>query len=215
MKEFWEHLGALPAEVPVVLVEGFLLFHDPPQFDRIDVMMFVDTDETVARERRKARSRTRWSDSYWDDTIWPNYLLYNEDILAGKFPFIHRVDGNREKQQVLDYTKKLLFHEGLWEGEKDQMTGTWESDTKGIYYIRQIQEKIVWVGISRDFGSTWCRVASGSIVEDTVILEWTDMPKGSKRLHLTGKLELKWHKSESLLTRVDSSQYPAKQWKRL
>jgi len=47
-------------------------------------------------------------EAYWDLHIWPNHLKNSELILAGKYEFIHRVDGNMPQEEVYSSVLKIL-----------------------------------------------------------------------------------------------------------
>ena len=59
------------------------------------------------------------------------------------------------------------------------LTGVWNSDDGGIYYIRQIGTKIWWYGELDPHAPDWSNVMHGAISGNTINAEWTDVPKGS------------------------------------
>ncbi|KAJ3360329.1 ribosylnicotinamide kinase [Allomyces javanicus] len=74
----------------LVLIDGFLLFHDATAVEDADACVFVATGYATCHQRRKARAGYNCSDgvfwadppSYFDDLVWPAYLKYNQRVLA-------------------------------------------------------------------------------------------------------------------------------------
>ncbi len=78
------------------------------------------------------------------------------------------------------------------------LTGTWSADDRGLYYIRQLNDIVWWVGMStespmglHDFrkGITYTNVFRGRLTGDTIVGDWADVPHGSN--HLNGTLTLR------------------------
>lgn len=59
------------------------------------------------------------------------------------------------------------------------LTGVWNCDDGGKYYIRQHENTIWWYGEPSDSPGQWSNVAKGTISGSTINLDWTDVPKGS------------------------------------
>jgi len=66
------------------------------------------------------------------------------------------------------------------------LTGVWNCDDGGKYYIRQIGNEVFWYGEKAPTGPQWSNIAFGVKVGDTIILKWVDVPKGA----IMGKGEL-------------------------
>ncbi len=63
----------------------------------------------------------------------------------------------------------------------DNLTGRWYADDGGYYYVRQINNSIIWFG-ERNFSSgnpSWSNIAFGSRFGNTLWLDWVDVPKGN------------------------------------
>jgi hypothetical protein len=68
-----------------------------------------------------------------------------------------------------------------------RLTGVWRSGDGGIYYIRQVGERIVWQGQSdagapsdQEPGRTWSNVAQGTVdATGLITLDWADVPRGN------------------------------------
>ncbi|TAN44633.1 MAG: hypothetical protein EPN22_05985 [Nitrospirae bacterium] len=58
------------------------------------------------------------------------------------------------------------------------LTGVWRSDDGGLYYIRQIGNKVWWFGESSANSPAWSNAAYGEIIGNELRLQWADVPKG-------------------------------------
>lgn len=58
------------------------------------------------------------------------------------------------------------------------LTGVWKSQDQGNYYVRQLGNDIIWVGMSPDQGQTWTNAFVGKINGDTITGNWADVPRG-------------------------------------
>lgn len=58
------------------------------------------------------------------------------------------------------------------------LTGIWDCNDGGTYYIRQSGDTIWWFGEPSDQPAGWSNDARGTIVSDTIDLDWSDVPKG-------------------------------------
>jgi hypothetical protein len=61
------------------------------------------------------------------------------------------------------------------------MTGAWNCNDGGVYFIRQVGSQIWWYGQSSDGGQTWSNVFQGTITGSKIVGNWADVPKGSIR----------------------------------
>ena len=68
---------------------------------------------------------------------------------------------------------------------KVELTGAWLGNDDGVYYIRQIGNKVWWNGMSGQggpadyLGRDWNNVAAGELNKDlTIDLDWADVPRG-------------------------------------
>ena len=67
-----------------------------------------------------------------------------------------------------------------------ELTGAWQGDDTGIYYIRQVGECVWWFGTElkdiepRVTGQPgFANLASGRVDATEVVLEWADVPMGN------------------------------------
>lgn len=66
--------------------------------------------------------------------------------------------------------------------ESGGLTGVWEADDDGIYYMRQTGDgRLWWFGtdVGRTTGNAFANVAVGQIDGDVIQLEWADVPYGT------------------------------------
>ena len=62
---------------------------------------------------------------------------------------------------------------------KHDLTGVWNCDDTGTYYLKQIDNDLYWYGESDPVTPSWSNVAHGTISGNTLNLEWEDVPKGN------------------------------------
>jgi hypothetical protein len=61
------------------------------------------------------------------------------------------------------------------------MTGVYDANDGGTYYIRQLGNTVWWVGMSGDGGQLFSNVFKGTKTGNSIVGEWADVPKGSVR----------------------------------
>jgi hypothetical protein len=59
------------------------------------------------------------------------------------------------------------------------LTGVWNCDDGGMYYIRQLGTTIWWYGEHDPIAPDWSNVMRGTVIGSTINADWTDVPKGS------------------------------------
>jgi len=59
------------------------------------------------------------------------------------------------------------------------LTGVWNCDDGGIYYLRQLGTTVWWYGEQSPSNPTWSNVMRGSISGSIINAEWSDVPMGS------------------------------------
>src|ERR1051325_10678132 len=64
------------------------------------------------------------------------------------------------------------------QGQKP-ITGYYEADDGGAYYIRQVANKIYWFG--EDPNGSYANVLSGDIAGNKITAHWVDVPKGKTK----------------------------------
>jgi hypothetical protein len=66
---------------------------------------------------------------------------------------------------------------------QNYLTGTWKGQdlllrNQGIYYVRQLGNDIMWIGMSPDDGKTWTNAFVGKINGDIISGKWFAVPRG-------------------------------------
>lgn len=87
------------------------------------------------------------------------------------------------------------------------LTGTWQADDGGTYYLRNIVNDLRQLGISgNDDGSTFSNVLKGRIHEDnnTITAVWADIPRGTNAYNGTLTLSID---SDSILNKINETGY--------
>lgn len=59
------------------------------------------------------------------------------------------------------------------------LTGVWNCDDGGIYYVRQLGTTVWWYGELDPNAPNWSNVMRGSISSNMINADWADVPKGS------------------------------------
>ncbi len=59
------------------------------------------------------------------------------------------------------------------------LTGVWNCDDGGIYYVRQLGATVWWYGELDPNTPNWSNVMKGSISGNMINADWSDVPKGS------------------------------------
>jgi hypothetical protein len=90
--------------------------------------------------------------------------------------------------------------------ESGGLTGVWEADDNGIYYLRETSDgRLWWFGtdVGRSTGNTFSNVAVGQIDGDVIRLEWADVPYGTWLNR--GKLILQLSADGHTLTKIEAT----------
>lgn len=67
---------------------------------------------------------------------------------------------------------------GVWATEPVDLTGVWNAEGGGTYYLRQIGKEVWWYGEESVSEPGWANVAHGSLAKGELHLRWVDVPKG-------------------------------------
>ena len=59
------------------------------------------------------------------------------------------------------------------------LTGTWQGNDGGTYYLRQVGETLYWYGESAPNHPNWSNVLRGRIHGNRITAQWADVPKGN------------------------------------
>jgi hypothetical protein len=91
------------------------------------------------------------------------------------------------------------------------LTGRWQGNDGGTYYIRQIGNRIWWLGEDSN-GEAWSNVFHGSISGNRVSGDWADVPKGSMRQ--SGTLTLQFTAPDRLRAVSQTGGFGGTEWQK-
>jgi hypothetical protein len=92
------------------------------------------------------------------------------------------------------------------------LTGAWESDSGGSYYIRQLGNDIWWYGEASASDPMWSHVAHGKLQGKLLKLDWADVPKGS--IMGSGILVIEVRSDDRLVARKKTGGFGDSEWKK-
>ena len=90
------------------------------------------------------------------------------------------------------------------------LTGAWESDSGGSYYIRQLQNDVWWYGEASATEPGWSNVAYGTLKGNVLKLKWSDVPKGS--VMSNGNLTLELTADGKLVAKKKTGGFGDSEW---
>jgi len=85
----------------------------------------------------------------------------------------------------------------------EDLTGHWDADDGGRYYLRQIGDRVVWYGEQSSTNPAWANVFEGRVTDGVVRGKWVDVPKGRAGGH--GRLRLDVRRRGNVLVAVDKT----------
>ena len=87
--------------------------------------------------------------------------------------------------------------------------GVWKGNDNGVYYMRQVGNKIIWYGEKTNGRTTdFSNIAIGSVLANTISLKWVDVPKGSTM----GQGNLRLNVSGNTITKTSGSEFGGSKW---
>lgn len=98
---------------PIIICEGFLIFHTPQVRDMIDHRYFIDLPESVIRARRQQR---REIDNYWNEFPYIDRVLipaHQQYVLPQKNYAHHILDGQLPKESLFQELMIYLRQNGI------------------------------------------------------------------------------------------------------
>jgi hypothetical protein len=116
------------------------------------------------------------------DAYWVVYLSPGVNIPAGSYTVL---DSNPSTWSYTYETENsgIVSVVGLKAGSSAlpswDLTGVWDCNDGGTYYIRQSGNTIWWFGEPSYEPGGWSNDAKGVITANTIDLEWSDVPKGT------------------------------------
>jgi hypothetical protein len=78
------------------------------------------------------------------------------------------------------------------------LTGKWNGNDGGKYYVRQIGSEVFWYGEKAATSPQWSNVAYGRYAGNKLTLRWADVPKGTIMQH--GQLVINVARGEQSMT---------------
>jgi hypothetical protein len=94
------------------------------------------------------------------------------------------------------------------------VTGVWRNENDGgLYYIRQINDRIWWLGEQRPDGGQWANVAYGSVRSNQIELDWADIPKGA--LRNVGRITLQIESDTRLVRTASTGGFGGAVWNKI
>jgi hypothetical protein len=92
------------------------------------------------------------------------------------------------------------------------LTGIWDCNDGGTYYIRQSEDVVWWFGEPSHQPGGWSNDGKGTITADTINLDWSDVPKG--RTLNGGTLVLKIESNDRLTASAETGGFGGSVWTR-
>lgn len=109
---FLHDLTHVQVQQPLLLVEGFLLYHHPSLITLYDVPLFVHASKQVCAQRRQHRSQIElhrtWNAQNFEQMIWPSYEYFHAYLLDKQNEAVYTIDGNQSEQHVWQQAWHLL-----------------------------------------------------------------------------------------------------------
>lgn len=65
--------------------------------------------------------------------------------------------------------------------QSSSLSGAWNCDDGGVYFVRQVGNELWWYAQSSGGGRAWSNVFHGVIRGDQIAGRWADVPKGRNR----------------------------------
>jgi hypothetical protein len=64
---------------------------------------------------------------------------------------------------------------------RNYLTGVWKGTDQGTYYVKQVGDNIMWIGMSANDGRFWTNAFAGKIAGDRISGTWVDVPRGGAK----------------------------------
>lgn len=109
MKRFWNELApkdSILRHQPILLVDGFLLYHDDRLRNLFDLRVFIDAPKELLNERRQKRKYRVGDEWFYDppnyfEIVWKNYLKYNTHVFENTSEYLMVSSGDVELEDIL------------------------------------------------------------------------------------------------------------------
>ena len=97
-------------------------------------------------------------------------------------------------------------------GASMNLTGVWNCDDGGKYYIRQLGTAVWWYGEQDPNTPSWSNVMHGTVSGNMIDAEWSDVPKGSVMQY--GNLALQIESGNKLVALSKTGGFSGSVWTR-
>lgn len=93
--------------------------------------------------------------------------------------------------------------------------GVWKSTGGNLFWVNLVQNKVFWLGMNNkteenELGEKWCHVGYGTIIDNRIILDWSDIPVGEDKLN--GKITIELISNIKMKVIEDSGNYGNSIW---
>jgi len=95
----------------------------------------------------------------------------------------------------------------------DNLTGRWNCDDGGTYFLRHMGNVLWWYGRSPDGGATWSNVFHGRVEGNQITGNWADVPQGNNLNH--GDMTLQVVSSKNLRVVSRTGGFGGSEWSRI
>ncbi len=93
--------------------------------------------------------------------------------------------------------------------------GVWKSTGGNLFWINVIENKVYWLGMNNKttenkLGENWCHVGNGTITDNRITLDWSDISVGKGNLN--GKIVIEIISSIKMKVIEDSGNFGMSIW---
>lgn len=93
--------------------------------------------------------------------------------------------------------------------------GVWKSTGGNLFWINVVQNKVFWLGMNNktkenELGENWCHVGNGIIIDNRIILDWSDISVGKGNLN--GKIVIEIMSNIKMKVIEDSGNFGMSIW---
>lgn len=95
-------------DIQLLVVEGFLAFHDERLLNLLDAALWLDVPRDVVHKRRKA---TSWcGEEHFNDVLWPEHEAYAKRVWSKTSSCrIERINGDQDTVHILQEAQRLVL----------------------------------------------------------------------------------------------------------
>lgn len=93
------------------------------------------------------------------------------------------------------------------------LSGVWQGNDGGTYYLRHLGNELWWYGESSPTEAEWANVAFGTVEKNELHLKWADVPKG--RVHNQGTLVIGIVSEGKMELKTETGGFAGSEWLRV